>query len=349
MKYANLLNTLEAAGKPAHTVDVGGGTRVLLLPHGGRVLGLFGPKDGENFYWTHPALQSAETARKFYASGAWENSGGDRTWLSPEADIFFPRYPDVDLSGYFQPRQLDPGAYRIEPGYNGVRLVNRLSLALYRSKVTVDLEMAKWVEPTANPLRHERGVPWESNVEFAGYEQHTALRLLNGGSARIGLWNLIQMPHGGDMVIPTYSKTNPRIYFGEIAAEDLIARDRAVRWRMRAKGEQKIGIRAAATTGRAGYLYERGGEASLVIRNFVVNPAGEYIDTPWMEPEDLGYSVQACNVDSHLGSFSELEYHVPAIGGDTGVVDCEDVSQVWAFRGTRDAITACATYLLGPI
>lgn len=349
MKYADLVNTLEAAGKPAHTVDVGGGTHVLLLPHGGRVLGLFGPKDGENFYWTHPALQSPDSARKFYTSGAWENSGGDRTWLSPEADIFFPRYPDVDLSGYFQPRQLDPGSYQAETSDRNVRLVNRLSLPLYRSKVTVELEIAKWVEPTANPLRHERSILREGGVEFAGYEQHTTLQLLNGSSARIGLWNLIQMPHGGDMVVPTYSKTNPRIYFGEIAAEDLIARDYAVRWRMRAKGEQKIGIRAAATTGRAGYLYERGGETSLVIRNFVVNPAGEYIDTPWMEPEDLGYSVQACNVDSHLGSFSELEYHVPAIGGDNAADQCEDVSQVWAFRGTRDAIAACATYLLGPL
>ena len=49
---------------------------------------------------------------------------------------------------------------------------------------------------------------------------------------------------------------------------------------------------------------------------------------------DLGYAVQACNIHSALGEFSELEYHVPAIGPGTGRMRSEDVSQTWAFRGT---------------
>ncbi len=50
------------------------------------------------------------------------------------------------------------------------------------------------------------------------------------------------------------------------------------------------------------------------------------------DPADLGYSTQACNVNSRLGQFSELEYHIPAIGGRTGRLHCDDAAQVWAFR-----------------
>ena len=51
-----------------------------------------------------------------------------------------------------------------------------------------------------------------------------------------------------------------------------------------------------------------------MIRNFLVNPSGAYVDVPWDGPAELGDAVQACNIKSSLGSFSELEYHVPAIG-----------------------------------
>ena len=47
----------------------------------------------------------------------------------------------------------------------------------------------------------------------------------------------------------------------------------------------RFGIRAVATTGRAGYLYRTGAQFALVIRSFFVNPPGEYVDIPWTEPE----------------------------------------------------------------
>ena len=62
---------------------------------------------------------------------------------------------------------------------------------------------------------------------------------------------------------------------------------------------------------------------------------------------DPGSAVQACNIASGLGRFSELEYHAPAIGGDTGRDRCEDVSSVWAFRGGEEAIREIARRLIG--
>jgi hypothetical protein len=345
-----LIQTLSAVGKPTELYQSPDGSQILLLPYGGRVLGLFAPGNDENFYWTHPALESAASAREFYASDLWHNSGGDRTWLSPEADIFFPKFPD--LSNYFQPRQLDPGQYQVDRQGGAVRLVNRLSVTMSRSQVTVDLEIAKSVGPAPNPLRYERGLAGLEDVEYAGYTQHTSLEILGQATAQVGLWNLVQMPHGGDLLIPTYVRAKPKIYFnsvGTIPPEDLLVTDHLVRYKMRQTGEHKLGIRAVSSAGRVGYLYQNNDRWDLIIRNFSVNPSGEYIDVPWSDTEDLGYSTQACNVNSGLGQFSELEYHIPAIGPGTGRTRCDDVAQVWAFRGLQQPILAVAQALLAPL
>jgi len=341
----NLINVLNDVGKATNICTTPDGTKVLVLPYGGRVLGVYAPDNDENFYWTNPALDSTQTAKMFYDSNEWHNSGGDRTWLAPEVDVFFPKFPNTDMSTYFQPRQMDPGNYRIEASGSGFRMENDLEIVLSRSKQRAALRISKALSPAPNPLRHEDGVP---EVEYAGYTQTTSLEVRNAGEneACVGLWNLVQMPHGGDLLVSTYVKTEPRIYFGSVTSEDLIASEHLLRYKMRAVGEHKIGVRAVAVTGRVGYLYPAGSKGALIIRNFAVNPSGEYIDVPWGDTRDVGYAAQACNVNSALGSFSELEYHIPAIGHGTSRSACDDIAQVWAFRGSLDAVRSIAGRLL---
>ena len=335
--------------KPVRVQRMPDGTRLLVLPHGGRVLGLFAPWSDENFYWTHPALKSAAEARAFYAREAWHNSGGDRTWLAPEVDVFLPDFPKLDR--YEQPRALDPGRYRVIERKPAFELENRLTLRLSRSKSEVGVKISKSFRPAPNPLRHERGIDLRS-VEYAGYTQQVSLELIGASrttTAQIGLWSLVQMPHGGDLLMPTFSRNEPRHVFstvGTIPRDDLVVSEHLVRYRMRQKGEHKISLRAAPMTGRAGYLYRSGSQWSLVVRNFVVNPAGEYVDVPWNEPDWLGFAVQACNVNSALGAFSELEYHTPVTGQRPEARHCTDTSQIWAFRGSRPRILRIARLLV---
>jgi hypothetical protein len=342
----NLIRTLNSAGQPTEVYQTPDGGKVLILPHGGRILGLFAPHGGENFFWTNSELASVESARAYFASDGWHNSGGDRTWLAPEADVFFPNFPKLDP--YFQPRQLDPGNYRLERTDEGPRLVNELSLRLTRSQREVSLRMTKSLSPALNPLRHEL---ISAEVEYAGYTLSTSLELVGAagsGADRIGLWNLLQLPHGGEMWIPTYSKSSPNLIMGKVAPEDLAVEEGYIRYAMHATGEDKIGIRAVATAGRVGYRYQAGDLSALVIRNFFVNPSGEYVDIPWNNTGDFGYSIQACNIKGSQGPFSELEYHSPAIGAGTGRTSCVDESQVWAFRGTHSQIQTVAHALLSP-
>ena len=341
-----LVQVLKQVGKPTRVFHSTDGTRVLVLPYGGRVLGLYSPRSEENFYWTHNALESADSARAFYAADQWHNSGGDRTWLAPEVDLFFPEFPKLDV--YYQQRSLDPGNYRVVKCGGSFMLVNRLEVKLSRLKKRVSLQITKRFGPALNPLRYERGLDLRG-VEYAGYTQFTSLDLVGasrGVKAALGLWNLVQMPHGGDLLIPTYSRTEPLRVFGSIPDEDLDVSDHLVRYRMRQAGEHKISIRAVATCGRVGYLRLNGRHSTLIIRNFAVNPSGEYVDAPWQDPGYLGFSTQACNINSGLGRFSELEYHIPAIGRHTGAARCEDTAQVWAFRGSARNIQRISRILL---
>jgi len=343
---SGMLEVLNTVGKTPIETILADGTSVVLLPYGGRVLGVYAPGSEENFYWANPALASTETAKSFFESEAWKNSGGDRTWLAPEVDIFLPHFPDTKT--YFQPRELDPGNYQVKETPEGPQLVNDLRLHFSRSDKSLSLRITKSVSAALNPLRFEKQVDL-ADVEYAGYTQNTSLEILDASPAKdtpVGLWNLVQMPHGGEMLIPTYRRTEPKIWFGEVPGEDLKISDHLIRYRMRAKGEQKLGVLATASPGRVGYLHGEGATRTLIVRNFTVNPSGEYVDVPWQDTEDLGYSTQACNVNSGLGSFSELEYHIPAVGGKTGQVRCEDCAQVWAFRAGPDSIKAIAGLLL---
>lgn len=342
-----LIRVLKKAGKPTRVFNSPDGTRVLVLPYGGRVLGLFAPRSGENFYWTHSALESAATARAFYGGDQWHNSGGDRTWLAPEVDLFFPHFPK--LEGYYQQRSLDPGNYRVVETAGGFKLVNRLTVKLSRLGRKVTLRITKSFGPAPNPLRHERGLDL-AGLEYAGYTQYTTLEFLGPGpgvAAKVGLWNLVQMPHGGDLLIPTYSRTEPLRVFGSIPDKDLLVSDRLVRYRMRQKGEHKISLRAVGTCGRVGYLYRGAEDWCLIVRNFAVNPSGEYVDVPWNDTNYRGFSTQACNVHSGLGRFSELEYHIPAIDCSTRGGRCDDQAQVWAFRGPYPRIARVCRRLVG--
>ncbi|MCE5267237.1 MAG: hypothetical protein LLG00_05070 [Planctomycetaceae bacterium] len=346
--FATLAKTLRAAGKTAEPLAMMDGTRLLLLPYGARVLGLFASGDEANFLWINPALQKAETAGELFAGEGWHNTGGDRTWIAPEVDTFF---TDATFAKYWQPRQLDMSDYAIEHVGGGRQLSREMSLHLARANWDVRLRLTKWFGPAANPIRHERDLATAAqHVRYAGYTQRTTLQSIGAITEppAVGIWNLLQLPQGGEMLVPLYSRSTPQKCFGDVPAESLTLEDHLLRVKIDFSGSHKIALKAAALCGRAGYVYGSGDQWSLVIRNFSVNPSGAYIDTQRHDPEDFGYGFQMCRVNEpDFGSFCELEYHAPALGELPDPGRSEDISQVWAFRGPRPAIDAVARKLLG--
>jgi hypothetical protein len=342
-----LAEMLRSAGLSAHLWSSPDGSSAVISPFSGRILGLFSPASNENFLWTNPALLWPQKTRELSQSDRWQNLGGDRTWLAPEIEFFFPHYPKTDV--YLPPRQMDPGSYELLTADNGISLTNQLSLQMYASHTIVNLTVDKRLTPAVNPLLAICG-ELSRRLEYAGYTLSTTLSIQGQAPpSPIGLWNLLQLPHSGEMIIPTYSRAVPVVYMGVIASGDLKISDHSVRYRMDAEGDIKIGLHAVFCTGRAAYLYRSGDDLmSLVVRNFVVDPSGVYVDVPATATQTTGCTVQACNVNSSLGAFSELEYHTPGIGGLSGRSKRFDESQVWAFRGPKSDIMEVARLLVSP-
>ncbi len=293
------------------------GSRLTLLEQGGRVLALH-PPGGPNFFWTASALYP----------GSW-NVGGDRTWISPEVDIFVPDFPNTSV--FRVPPELDPGNYQFDSD-PAPRLAMQCRLTLSRTGMTAEVEIAKSWTTAPDPARRE-------DVGYAGYMQKTELR---AGNAPVAVWNIAQLPTGGEVLIPVRGAALPKIYFGSIPPEDLHIASNLIRYRACRPGLAKFGVYPQSATGRIGYLWESEGAANLVIRSIIVKPELKYGDIAWLGVRDLelqGCALQVCSVNNELGAYVELEHHAP--------VGHSDVSQLHAWRGPISVIRAIATRLLG--
>jgi len=331
-----LLDNLTQIGKPPVPLAFPDGTRLLVLPFGGRLLGLFPPGPAENFLWTNPALATRESTAAWSSRVGWPNSGGDRTWLAPEIDLFF---GDLNRSWetYAVPPALDPGYWTLSSATaTELCLTNSTRLWLHRSGCAINVRLCKSYRAAVNPLAR-------SGLQYAGYTQVTTLELESGTNVPLGIWNLLQLPQGGTLLIPTRTATRPQLVFGKSAADELTVATGLVRWNMAVTGQDtKIAIKAQSLTGRAGYLHETAtlGIWDLVVREFAVDPGGHYVDALWEPPHENGWCFQACCVRNGPAKFNELEYHAP--------VGCrQDESHVWAFRGPANLIAEAAVKLLG--
>ncbi|MDD5728131.1 MAG: hypothetical protein PHV59_06180 [Victivallales bacterium] len=338
-----LTGTLKNTHKSVAVLTGNNGCSIVVLEHGGRIIGLFPPGGNHNFFWTSPALRRLETAKNHFSSPRWCNSGGERCWIAPEADFFLPAYPASDT--YFQPRQMDPGNYRMKYDNGNIALKNNMIIHSYRTDENIALRLTKSIAPAANPLAVSGQN--RTDIDFAGYSVQSLLEFVDAPSREpIGLWQLLQLPHGGEMLQPSFSQLEPEICFG--TPSELVIGSHGVRWRMRAAGEHKIGFRSVALAGRTGYLRQDNRNAILIIMNFPLNASACYAGYPARNVWEPGYMVECCSVSNPaLGNFSELEYHLPAIGGNTDTKAAGGNHQVWAFAGTPDRISELAGQLLG--
>jgi hypothetical protein len=252
---------------------------------------------------------------------------------------------------YEVPSAVDPGKWTLKKSGNALQLVNQAQVILHRLHKGAGIEIKKEIRAIPNPLRDDRAArKLVRGLDYAGYEQVTTLQLLSNPEPGISMdiWNLIQLPAGGKLFIPVNYETKPRIYFGDPGKDRLKSAPDCLQATIDAKKQYKIGVKAAALTGRAGYLRHIEKEIwALLVRNFFVNPSGEYVDVPWDDEKDFGYAFQVYNDDGKYGNFGELEYHTPAVGDGTGVFYYTDKSQVWAFHGKREDIDEACKYLLG--
>lgn len=343
-----LCKSLTAAKQQFELLDFGY-CQILFLYSGGRILGLYPNKLDDNFFWVNPLLFEIETSKRLFAGAEWVNTGGDRTWIAPEKDYFFPEYPDFEC--HCVPFQIDPGDFKSIHISNGIKVINEGVINSYKTNTKVKIKYTKEIRFAADPLRHEKELS-VFPIWYAGYSLSSSLEIIEGNAENfVGLWNILQLPQNGQVLLPTYSKVTPTIYFGEIKPNQLQIGKYFLSYKTISKDAQKIGIPAVYTTGRAGYIYEISQNTyNLIIRNSYINPSGEYVDVP-LKSVGLNkpvYAIQAFSIDdATIGTFAELEYHSPAIKKSNEQNVINDLSQVWAYRGNFKTINSIVKLLLG--
>lgn len=330
----NLLNSLKAAGHEPILLR----EKVVVLPFGGRVIGLY-PDKSFNVLWVNPELYSGESARSFFAGEGWLNIGGDRSWISPEIDTNFGD-PERGMESYDVPKTIDPAAYNVTSCEEAsLTLETTMDVLFRRSKQQCKLELMKQVSLLEKPP-----IELAENISFAGYTVKCILRTESEVSDEIrpGIWNLLQIPGKSQVIIPVKEKTKPRTFFGKpiyTAGKNLIACD------VHTSLSFKFGIHAEKSKGFMLSINPTTEPASLIVRIFNVGEKSLYADVPLDDPADSGYMQQVYVDDGALGGFGELEYHSPAIGGERQR-EIHDICEIWAFTGAENTLREIAKSLL---
>jgi hypothetical protein len=316
-----IFDTLVACGQEPILLD----RRLLILPHGGRVLGL-APDGRTNLIWTNPALTAADSARALLADAGWVNLGGDRTWISPELDTQITDPLDCS-NGYTVPKSVDPAAYTVTAqDERSVTLESYMQVYFRRASANLRLRVRKEIALLDTPP-----IDLAEGTDSVGYRQTCTLTVepSPGCAARPGLWQVLQVPGGGSIQIPVRAGARPRAFIGKPVYE---WNGQRLCCEVRTDASFKFSLVAADCLGKLMYLSQINGRDAIVMRSLPVHDASLYADVSCADPNDIGHVQQVYVDDGAFGGFGELEYHSPAVDAANGG-SVEECSEVWACIG----------------
>ncbi len=344
----HLQQIVAAAGMQPHVLAASGG-KVLVALRGARILGIFPAGCAENLLWSHPALRVAAQAEELVRSGQW-NVGGDRCWLAPELELHF-KTPDHPSHEYYSvPAAIDPGDYQLETAdATTLSMTARGQIDNLVSGRPFTFEIWRHVGLCDPPCECK-------DIGYVGYTLRTLLRITapDRPGACYGLWQLMQVPPGGNVLVPLRGTAALVDYFQTGVAHHCRATASHVVFPVTGRAKHKLGLRAADVSGRMGYLREpTGDQATLIVRDVpalaaagAVGACVRFADYPFWDPRRRDIALQFYNDDGGAGGFGEMEHHSVAATADT-LFQTQDSCHTWCFAGPRARIRALCTELLG--
>lgn len=347
--YKVVIARLEENHIPFGVLPLQGGWSAVIAQRGGRILGPFPTADSQGLFWMNSAWSESGSFRQFLASGNW-NLGGDRMWIAPEI-----QYSVKDRHDYWgtiaQPPQVDPGNYALEQPRPGEwKLAESCELEAYNlSTGRKHLRLERIIRAAPDPLRNVGAYPQLiDGVCYLGYEQDVTLTETKLDDIMSEAWDLVQLDPGGDLLIPASPEVEITDYYAPVDAEHLSRQPHHVRLKLSGKRQYKVGIKAAQTFGRLGYVSRfRDGRAYLVVRSYPNNPSAPYAEEPDFPVGCRGHSIHVYNDGGEFGGFGELEVNLPTIGGETGRSSSSDRLLLWIYVGAVDKINRIVLHLLG--
>jgi len=289
------------------------GNGVGVRVRGGREI-VLRPENGPNALWRNLSGENLAD---------WPNPGGGRTWVSPEADLFFPHLAENGRDDHRVPPEMDPGNFAVEAQAPGtLTLRNDFCAHFWKDGSDLPLILRKKISvPDAPPEELPDG------VAFAGYELAVTLTAGRKPSAaqKPAIWNLVQVPPRGVIVLDNGEET---CYFGVSAHR---VRGRAALLDVPSPGDgYKLGFcPAAGSPVRMCYCSAGPERPYFLIREF--RAATRCADIPFPAPPRRACPVQVFCDNGSIGGFAELEYHADYLTAEEPEIT--DVCRTWAFAG----------------
>ena len=306
-------------------------------PAGARIVAMAFSEDEQNLFFTHPDLAdmvSKGTPSAQLAGGP----GGDRVRFAPEYAFAWEDKPRdlIQFSTYAVQEQEDPGDYEMTRKADAITFTANPVMTDKRDGRQISFSIVRKVSLLRAPP-----IDIPAALRFMGYAIHQTITSIDFQEGQeVGLWNLIQVPAGHTLIVPTIGKQAPMPYFNTGA---WTSHDDHLIWPYGGKSNAKIGFSADQIPGRTAAVSPViHGRQSLIIRDFNIETEMRYCDGP--TPESAGSQVfQAWD---GFG-FGEMEYHAPAVGLAPLPGTYTDTSLVWAFDGDEQQVEWLRIQLLG--
>lgn len=315
---------------------------LLITQRGARVLGVFLDGVADNLYWTNPAaVGDAGAAKAAVSSGEW-NVGGDRVWLSPEIELHFLNPAQPHHTNYAVPADLDPGQYVADSiAKQGILFASEGGADNLVSGKPFQFTARRQITLCAPPVD-------PGGLSYVGYELSSMLKVSRPDrpEACYGLWQLLQIPPGGTIYIPTQGDPEPIDYFQTGVSGHVQRQSGTIAFPVTGTEQHKLGLRPDHVRGLMGYYRRAGDQATLIVRQAAVFPGAIYADYPAHARERRDVALQFYNDGGDAGGFGELEYHSTAAVA-RNFYTVRDVSRTWCFGGPADEIRDLARRLLG--
>jgi hypothetical protein len=335
--YSRIVSDLQNAAVPLEELHGPGVVAVTLAA--GRIVALAFSKDEPSLLWSHPDLGDAALVK---ANALVGGIGGDRLWFAPELRYHWLGEPDWrGLGNYEVPADTDPGRYRfVDLASDVVALAADGRLPVRGSDQSLAFHVERRIRMAQPPL--SRDAPLMRDVRYVGIESAHELTIQDEThTGEIDLWQLLQIPVGSIVIVPLRAghRTQPLSY-GLPGAWRTTSN--SVIWRIQGNANAKMGIAAAALTGRAAILRRLPSQQwCLIVRQFPVDEAARYGD----HPAGIARADQVFQAWDGLG-FGEMELHSPVLDAARGPRNLRQADQLWAFGGAAGAIAALADELL---
>ncbi|TAH19964.1 MAG: hypothetical protein EAZ08_07860 [Cytophagales bacterium] len=320
-----------------------------------------GGREGMSIGWlNYPLIKSGKLVPHINAFG-----GADRFWLGPEGGqyaIFFKKGDSFDGQNWQTPAPIDSESFDlVSQSESMVKLQKQAQLTNYAG-TTFDIRMERTIR-LLGKAEVEKIVANEllEKVQFVGYQSENQVTNIGKeawtkekGLLSIWILGMFNASPANTVVVPIVEGKESELgikvnddYFGKLATDRLVAKEKVIYFKADSKLRSKIGISPQRSKDIMG-SYDSDKQLLTIVK-FTFDPQSkDYVNSQWVHQEQpyKGDVSNSYNDDQNLGNVYELETSsaAKALRPNQSMLHTHST---FHFLGDKVALDAIAQKLLG--